>query len=76
MLNESGYGDMLRDFHLGQWGRPEDIAGIAAHLLSDEARYINGAEIAIDGGASAASHMPRPSVKDVPGFPPIVRQKP
>lgn len=35
---------------LGRIGRPEDCAGIALLLCSPEGAYINGAEIAVDGG--------------------------
>lgn len=67
-----GFRDQLQDFHLGAWGTAGDIGGIAALLLSDEARYINGASIPVDGGAYAASHMPRPTVAAaIPGFPPL-----
>jgi NAD(P)-dependent dehydrogenase (short-subunit alcohol dehydrogenase family) len=52
---------------LGRLGRPEDIATVAAHLLSDDAGYVSGGVIPVDGGATAASHLPRPSVGDIPG---------
>jgi L-rhamnose 1-dehydrogenase len=35
---------------VGRLGRPEDIAGVAAFLASDDAAYINGADILVDGG--------------------------
>lgn len=35
---------------LGRLGQPEDIAGVAAFLASDDARYVNGADILVDGG--------------------------
>lgn len=38
---------------LGKIGHPEDIAGAAAFLCSDEARFITGATLTIDGGESA-----------------------
>jgi NAD(P)-dependent dehydrogenase (short-subunit alcohol dehydrogenase family) len=35
---------------LGDVGRPEDIADVARFLLSDEARWITGQTLAVDGG--------------------------
>lgn len=37
---------------LGRMGQPEDIANAYAFLASDEAAYINGAVISVDGGAT------------------------
>jgi 3alpha(or 20beta)-hydroxysteroid dehydrogenase len=37
----------------GRFGTPEEIAQLVAFLASDEARYITGAELAIDGGLNA-----------------------
>jgi NAD(P)-dependent dehydrogenase (short-subunit alcohol dehydrogenase family) len=37
-------------------GRPEDLAGVVAFLVSDEARYIQGEVIVLDGGVLA--HRP------------------
>lgn len=34
----------------GRVGRPEDVAGAVAYLLSDEARFITGTELIVDGG--------------------------
>lgn len=38
---------------LGRLGKPEEIANAILFLASDEASYINGAEVVIDGGYSA-----------------------
>jgi 2-deoxy-D-gluconate 3-dehydrogenase len=35
---------------LGRWAMPEEIAGPVAWLLSDDARYVTGAVIPVDGG--------------------------
>ncbi|MFZ1108575.1 MAG: SDR family oxidoreductase [Rhodomicrobium sp.] len=40
---------------LKRLGEPEDIAGVAAFLASDAARYITGQLILVDGGASIFS---------------------
>lgn len=37
----------------GRFGSPEEIANTALFLVSDEAPYINGAVIAVDGAAGA-----------------------
>jgi NAD(P)-dependent dehydrogenase (short-subunit alcohol dehydrogenase family) len=34
-------------------GTPEDVAWAALWLASDEARYVTGADIAVDAGATA-----------------------
>ncbi|KAI6088392.1 3-oxoacyl-reductase [Hypoxylon rubiginosum] len=34
---------------LGRMGMPDDIAGVVAFLMSDEARYMNGSVVEVDG---------------------------
>jgi len=43
----------LAETPLGRLGTVEDIVPIVTFLLSDDASYITGAEIAVDGGMSA-----------------------
>jgi NAD(P)-dependent dehydrogenase (short-subunit alcohol dehydrogenase family) len=38
---------------MGRLGQPHEVADVVAFLLSDEASYIHGAVISIDGGAAA-----------------------
>lgn len=37
---------------LGRYGKPEEIAGAAAFLLSDDAGFVTGLRMAVDGGQS------------------------
>lgn len=38
---------------LGHMGGPDDIAGTLVHLASDEAKFVTGAEMVVDGGCTA-----------------------
>jgi NAD(P)-dependent dehydrogenase (short-subunit alcohol dehydrogenase family) len=44
---------MLRKVMLGRVGEPEDIAAAALYLASDEASWVTGADLAVDGGMTA-----------------------
>ena len=35
---------------MGRWGDPSDVAAAAAFLVSDEAAYITGQVLNVDGG--------------------------
>jgi NAD(P)-dependent dehydrogenase (short-subunit alcohol dehydrogenase family) len=39
---------------LGRWGQPEDIAGPVLFLASDQAKFMTGVCLAIDGGYSVS----------------------
>jgi glucose 1-dehydrogenase len=41
---------LLNNIPLGRMGTPEDVAGLAAYLASDDAAYITGSTYIIDGG--------------------------
>lgn len=40
----------VRTIPLGRWGEPDDIAKASLFLCSDDASYITGAQLSIDGG--------------------------
>lgn len=41
---------LLKNIPLGRLGTPEDVAGLAAFLASDDASYVTGATFLVDGG--------------------------
>lgn len=41
---------LMAEIPLNRWGKPEEIAGLAVYLASDEAGYITGSTYFIDGG--------------------------
>lgn len=46
--------DYLIKIPQGRLGKPEDVAGAAVFLASDEASFINGTTLVIDGGATGS----------------------
>lgn len=44
--------EMMRKTPLGRLGRPEDVAAAVLFLLSEEAEYITGQSLTVDGGRS------------------------
>jgi 2-deoxy-D-gluconate 3-dehydrogenase len=47
------YQETLKTIPLGRWGRPEEVAEVAAFLVSDAARYVSGQTLYVDGGLLA-----------------------
>jgi acetoacetyl-CoA reductase len=41
---------IVQQIPMGRLAQPEEIAGLVAYLASDEASYITGANISINGG--------------------------
>ena len=52
--NEERHQAWLRAVPLARIGEPEEVAAVAAFLASDDASYVTGQTLAVDGGFSAA----------------------
>jgi NAD(P)-dependent dehydrogenase (short-subunit alcohol dehydrogenase family) len=51
-LYEGREAEVVKGYPLGRLGEPEDVAGVVAFLLSQDAAWITGQTIVIDGGGS------------------------
>jgi NAD(P)-dependent dehydrogenase (short-subunit alcohol dehydrogenase family) len=49
--------ETIRELHarqpIGRMGKPEEIADLAVYLASDQASFMTGSEVVIDGGWTA-----------------------
>lgn len=50
---EEAYARLARQVPMGTIGEPDDIAYAVLYLASDEAKFVAGAELKVDGGISA-----------------------
>ena len=45
------FGEQIKSMvPLGRLGKPDEVANAVVFLASDEASYVNGIELAVDGG--------------------------
>lgn len=60
-------GPALRAMQLTRFGRPEDVASAALFLASDDASFITGTSLIVDGGATCRMPMPDLAAARAPG---------
>ena len=60
------YRERIREQHeLGRFGRPEEIAAVAAFFASDDASFVSGQALAVDGGFTAGHSV---GIKELMGL--------
>jgi 3-oxoacyl-[acyl-carrier protein] reductase len=65
MMDDPVIGGATRAMHLTRLGLPEDLANAALFLASDEAAFITGALLPVDGGVTARMPVPDISAADI-----------
>lgn len=57
--NEQLMGKFADRIPLGRAARPEEVAAVIAFLASEDASFVNGVNLPVDGGVSASNGQPR-----------------
>ena len=65
MMEDPVIGGATKAMHLTRLGMPEDIANAALFLASDEAAFITGAVVPVDGGSTCRMPVPNISAADI-----------
>lgn len=67
--NQAALEAFLARIPLGRAAQPEDIAGPALFLASDEARYVSGASLVVDGAWAVTGYPDMRPFRGKPGWP-------
>ncbi len=51
LMEGKAYNDMIERSLMNRLGKPEEVASVVAFLASDEASFISGQVLRIDGGS-------------------------
>jgi gluconate 5-dehydrogenase len=54
LANKDFTGMIERRTPVGRWGQPDELGAAAVFLASDEASYVNGHTLVVDGGITIA----------------------
>jgi NAD(P)-dependent dehydrogenase (short-subunit alcohol dehydrogenase family) len=65
MMDDPIVGGATKAMHLTRLGLPDDIANAALFLASDEAAFVTGAILPVDGGVTARMPVPDISAADI-----------
>jgi NAD(P)-dependent dehydrogenase (short-subunit alcohol dehydrogenase family) len=53
LQNPEANAQFIAKIPMGRWGKPEEVGQLAAYLCSEDASFITGTDILIDGGWTA-----------------------
>ncbi|MBV9328612.1 MAG: SDR family oxidoreductase [Chloroflexi bacterium] len=70
-LTEAESRERGRAIPLGRMGTPDDIASVAVFLASDQARYMTGHTVAVDGGLLSQQRSPQVDIFPLELFPKV-----
>lgn len=75
-LSEQEQRERGKTVPLGRIGTPEEIAAGAAFLASDDARYITGHTLVVDGGLTVQQRSPQVDIFPLERYPMIQKEQP